>query len=84
MSSAVSKVDDAYLAVQSLAPLQKLELISRLWEDVRESGQFRPSDNDLIEIKRRWADYEAGREKAVPWEQVRDEVRRQIASHEET
>jgi putative addiction module component (TIGR02574 family) len=84
MSTAASNVDDAYLAAQALAPLQKLELISRLWEDVRESGQFRPSDHDLALIKQRWADYEAGRDTAVPWEQVRDEVRRKIASHEET
>jgi putative addiction module component (TIGR02574 family) len=84
MSAAVSNIDDAYSAAQALAPLQKLELISRLWEDVRESGQFRPSDNDLAVIKQRWADYEAGRETAAPWEQVRDEVRRKIASHEET
>ena len=83
MSTAVSNVDQAYSVVQSLAPLQKLELISRLWEDVRESGQYRPSDGDLALIKQRWADYEAGREKAVPWEQVRDEIRRKIASHEE-
>ena len=84
MSIAVSNVDDAVLATQSLAPLEKLELISRLWEDIRISGTFRPSDSDLAEIKRRWADYEAGREKAVPWEQVRDDIRRRIASHEES
>jgi putative addiction module component (TIGR02574 family) len=56
----------------------KLELISRIWEDVRVRGEFRPSDNDLAEIKRRSAEYEAGKVKAVPLEQVRDEIRQKL------
>lgn len=75
MSHAASSVDQAFVAAQSLAPDQKLELISRLWDDVRVSGTFRPSDADLAEIKRRWAEYESGQVKSIPWEQVRDEVR---------
>jgi putative addiction module component (TIGR02574 family) len=76
--STVSNIDDAFAIAQSLAPLDKLELISRLWEDVRVRGEFRPSDSDLAEIKRRWAEYEAGNVKTIPWEQVRDEIRQKL------
>jgi putative addiction module component (TIGR02574 family) len=78
----MSSVDEALLAAQSLKPEQKLELISRLWESVRQSGGCRPSDADLQEVKRRWADLESGQVKAISWETVRDEVRRKLASHE--
>ena len=78
MSSPASSIDDAFALAQSLAPVQKLELISRLWEDVRIRGEFRPSDSDLAEIKRRWSEYEAGKVKTIPWEQVRDEIRQKL------
>ena len=82
MSRAISSVDEALLIAQSLKPAEKLELISRLWESVRLADGFRPSDADLAEIKRRWAELEAGTVKAIPWETVRDEVRRMLTSHE--
>ncbi len=78
----MSSVNDAFLAAQSLAPAEKLQLISRLWETLPPAEDFRPSDSDLTEVKRRWAEYEAGRIKAVPWEEVRDSVRRRIESHD--
>ncbi len=77
----MASIDDAYSIAQSLSPAEQVELISRLWESVPKSD-FKPSDSDLAEVKRRWAEYEAGRMEAVPWEEVRDEVRRRIASHE--
>ena len=82
MSSATSSIDDAFLIAQSLSTDDKLELISRLWQSVKQSGTFRPSDADLAEVKRRWAEYEAGKVKAIPWETVRDEIRRKLDSHE--
>jgi putative addiction module component (TIGR02574 family) len=82
VSSTITSVDDAFLVAQSLKPDEKLELISRLWESIRLSGTFRPSDADLEEIKRRWEEYESGKVKAIPWEAVRDEIRRKLASHE--
>jgi len=81
MSTAVSNVDEAFVATKSLAPLQKLELISRLWEDVRLSGAFRPSDSDLAEIQRRSAELDSGAVQAIPWEVVRDSVRAKLKSH---
>lgn len=82
MSSATSSVDDAFLIAQTLNNDDKLELISRLWDSVKQSGTFRPSDADLAEVKRRWAELEDGKVKAIPWETVRDEIRRKLASHE--
>jgi len=84
MSNAISSVDDAFGAAKSLGPDQKLELISRLWEDVRRSGTFRPSESDLAEIKRRSAEFDAGKVTAVPWEEVRESARRILESNGET
>jgi putative addiction module component (TIGR02574 family) len=78
----MASVDDAFLAAQGLGTQDKLELISRIWETIPPKGDFRPSESDLAEIKRRWAEYEAGRMQAIPWEQVRDSVRQRINSHE--
>ena len=82
MSQVMTNVDTAFLAAESLNNEQKLELISRLWEVVARSGQFRPSDADLAEIKRRSAELDAGLVKTVPWETVRDSIRSRLAQHE--
>jgi putative addiction module component (TIGR02574 family) len=68
----MASVDDAFSAAQNLDTEEKLQLISRIWESIPAKGDFRPSDSDLAEVKRRWADYEAGRE--TPWEEVWSEV----------
>jgi putative addiction module component (TIGR02574 family) len=78
MSSVTSSIEGAFAIAQSLTPVEKLELISRLWEDIRVRGDFRPSDSDLAEIKRRWSDYESGKVKTIPWVQVRDEIRQRL------
>jgi putative addiction module component (TIGR02574 family) len=77
----MASIDDAFSIAQSLSPAEQVELISRLWESVPKSD-FKPSDIDLAEVKRRWAEYQAGRMGAVPWAIVRDEIRQQIASNE--
>jgi len=82
VSSTISSVDDAFLIAQSLKPGEKLELISRIWDDLRLTETFRPSDSDLAEIKRRSAELDAGTVEAIPWEVVRDSVRSRIARHE--
>jgi putative addiction module component (TIGR02574 family) len=73
----VSSVDDAFFAAQGLGPSEKLQLISRIWESIP-LASWRPSDSDLEEIKRRWSEYEAGEAETIPWEEVRDEVRRKL------
>jgi putative addiction module component (TIGR02574 family) len=84
MSNTIRSVDDAFVAAQSLGTPEKLELISRLWEDVRLRGDFRPSDADLAEIKRRSAELDAGLVKTIPWEVVRDSVRQRLASNDQS
>jgi len=78
----MSRVDDAFLAAESLDPAEKLQLISRLWETVPTAEGFRPPDSDLAEVKRRWAEYEAGEVEAVPWDEVWAEVEREMADDE--
>ena len=73
----MASIDDAYSIAQSLSPAEQVELISRLWESVPKSD-FRPSDSDLAEVKRRWAEYEAGRMEAVPWEEVWSEIESEL------
>jgi len=76
----MSTVDSAFLAAESLGTEEKLLLISRIWDSILPSS-FRPSDRDLEEVKRRWAEYEAGKMEARPWEEVRDSVRRRLGLH---
>ncbi len=81
MSNATSSIDDAFAIAQSLTPNQKLELISRLWSDVRAGGTFRPSDADLAEINRRSAELDAGTVIPVPWAEVQESVQRILESN---
>ena len=81
----MATVDDAFAIAQSLTPAERCQLIDRLWDTIPPQGlpqDFKPSEADLVEVKRRWAEYEAGRMKAVPWEEVRDDIRRIIRSHD--
>jgi putative addiction module component (TIGR02574 family) len=80
----MSSVDDAFLAAQSLAPAEKLQLISRVWETIPPAKDFRPSDSDLAEVKRRWAEYEAGKVQAIPWEQVWADIERQLDDNDQS
>lgn len=78
----MASVDDAYFVAQNLGTEEKLQLISRIWESIPPEGDFRPSDADLAEIKRRSAELDAGTAVAIPWEEVRDAVRAKLARHE--
>jgi putative addiction module component (TIGR02574 family) len=82
MSSATITVDEAFSAAQKLAPADKLQLISRLWESIRLEGSFRLSESELAELQRRSAELDAGIVKAVPWEVVRDSVRARLTAHD--
>jgi putative addiction module component (TIGR02574 family) len=78
----MSTVDDAFSAAQNLGTEEKLQLISRIWETIPPTGEFRPSDADLAEIKRRSAELDAGKAKAIPWEEVRDAVRSRLSRYD--
>jgi putative addiction module component (TIGR02574 family) len=77
----MSNVDDAFSLAQSLTPDEQCQLISRLWESMPKTD-FKPSDADLAEVKRRWADYESGKVELVPWDDVCNDIRRQLESHD--
>lgn len=78
----MASVDDAFHAAQGLGVNEKLQLISRIWETIPPTGEFRPSDSDLAEVKRRWSEYEAGRVEAIPWEEVCRSVRRRLQDND--
>jgi putative addiction module component (TIGR02574 family) len=78
----MSSVDEAFLAAESLAPAEKLQLISLLWETIP-PAEWRPSDSDLAEVKRRWAEYESGDMRSIPWEEVRDKARQRLSRHDD-
>jgi putative addiction module component (TIGR02574 family) len=77
----MSRVDDAFLAAESLNSEEKLKLISRIRESVPKAD-FRPSEADMELIRRRSAELDAGTVKTVSWEEVRDSVRARLANHE--
>ena len=82
MSSVTSNIDQAFDLAQLLSPIEKIQLISRLWDNIRLSGEFRPSEGDLAEMQRRSAELDAGTVKGIPWDVVRDSVRKRFSSHE--
>jgi putative addiction module component (TIGR02574 family) len=73
----MSSVDDAFSIAQSLTPAEQFQLIARLWETMPRE-EFKPSDSDLAEVKRRWAEYEAGRMEAISWEEVWAEIESEL------
>ena len=81
-STTPSTVEDAFLASQRLSSAQKLELISRLWESVRQSGEFRPSAADIAEFQRRSAELDAGTVAAIPGEVFRESIRARMTPDE--
>lgn len=67
---------EALLAGASQLPVNdRIQLIEALWDTVPEDALPPLSDDWLAEIERRTAEYEAGNEQAIPWEQVRREAR---------
>jgi putative addiction module component (TIGR02574 family) len=77
----MATVDDAFSYAQSLSPADQHVLIERLLEAMPKQ-EFTPPDSHLAEVKRRWAEYEAGRMEAVPWEEVWSEVRADLGLDE--
>jgi putative addiction module component (TIGR02574 family) len=82
MSSTTSNIDQAFDLARSLSAAQKIELIGRLWDNIRLSGDFRPSNEDLAEMQRRSAELDSGAVKGIPWDVVRDSIRKRFSSHE--
>jgi putative addiction module component (TIGR02574 family) len=67
---------ESLLAGASALPVSvRIQSIEALWGTVPEDALPPISDEWLAEIERRTAEYEAGNEPAIPWEQVRREAR---------
>lgn len=63
--------------LQKLPVAERLELVEELWDSIaRDSDQLTLTPGQIEELDRRFADYEKNPEEGVPWEEVRDRVRR--------
>jgi putative addiction module component (TIGR02574 family) len=62
--------------IDQLSVIERLELISRLWDSIPESAEALPvPDWHREELERRIAEADAAPESGIPWEQVRSELR---------
>jgi putative addiction module component (TIGR02574 family) len=63
--------------LQKLPVTERLELVEELWDSIaRDSDQLTLTSPQMEELDRRLADYEKNPEEGVPWEEVRDRIRR--------
>lgn len=77
----MASVDDAFLYAQSLSANEQHILVERLLEALP-PHDFKPSDADLAEVKRRSAAYDAGQMESYSWEEVRQSIRRKLSGHD--
>jgi putative addiction module component (TIGR02574 family) len=76
MTQSVQQLLDNALA---LPDDEQLQLVSALISAVDERG-LRPFDDSwLVEIQRRSGEYDAGAVKPIPWSEVKEKVRREVA-----
>lgn len=67
---------ESLLAGASELPVSvRIQLIEALWDTVPGDALPPLSDEWIEEIERRTAEFDAGKERAIPWEQVRSEAR---------
>jgi putative addiction module component (TIGR02574 family) len=77
----MATIDDAFSFAQTLSPADQQVLIERLLAAQPNQG-FTPPASHLAEVERRWAEYEAGRMEAIPWERVWSEVNAELGLNE--
>ena len=70
----MSDLDLLVLNATQLPVPERLELIDAIWATLPEEALPPLSDEWMAEIKRRSADFEAGRTHAISWETVRAEA----------
>ena len=70
----MSDLDLLVLNATQLPVPERLELIDAIWATLPEEALPPLSDEWMAEIKRRSADFEAGRTQAISWETVRAEA----------
>jgi putative addiction module component (TIGR02574 family) len=65
------------LDINQLTVVQRLELIALLWDSIPDSLEGQPVPEwHRQELERRLADADATPEAGIPWEQVRDHLRK--------
>jgi putative addiction module component (TIGR02574 family) len=68
------------IEIEKLAPKERLELISALWESLRDTPQRVPvTDAQRDELDRRLDDVEAGGVETLSWDDVTERLRRHPA-----
>jgi putative addiction module component (TIGR02574 family) len=73
--------DDLFNAAQSLAPAERWQLATRLWDALPDEVWSIISQNDLEEIQRRSAEFDAGNAIVVSREEVRQRIRERLGEH---
>jgi putative addiction module component (TIGR02574 family) len=73
--------DDIFNAVQSLAPAERWQLVTRLWDALPDEVWGMISQDDFEEIQRRSAEFDAGNAVTVSREQVRQRIRERLGDH---
>ena len=63
-------------AARTLSPAERLRLVDAVWDDEHPENWPALSPEWLAEVQRRSAEFDAGRMKASPWEEVQARVRR--------
>ena len=61
-----------------LPPGKRAELAISLWESLTDSerdAEFELSEEDTVELDRRWAEHVAHPESAIPWSELRQKLR---------
>ena len=70
----MSNVQSVLTTALTLSPTERIQLIRAIWETIP-AEELPPLDAEWTsEIRRRYADYQAGLEKPIPWEQARAEA----------
>jgi putative addiction module component (TIGR02574 family) len=75
---AMSTPEEIFAAVQSLELSDRWQLVSRLWNALPPEAWEGPTDEEVAEWDRRYAEIERGQVEAVPIEQVREYLRSRI------
>jgi len=75
-SMSMTTLQEIIDAARTLSPTDRLRLVDAVWDDEHPENWPALTPEWLAEVQRRSAEYDAGRMKAFPWEDVQARVRR--------
>jgi putative addiction module component (TIGR02574 family) len=64
-------VDLLLKEIKALPIEQRIEFAQRIWDDITETVESRPSSDELAEIDRRLAEHRQNPADVVPWEEAK-------------